>query len=125
MRIRQRQCSRSVRIGSHVALAQLGENNFERLTEAVQYTHAVAQRHYAIDVGDISYGFALHSLGEGEVRLRVVRMHEECCATGDVGLKQMHPRIGRVPALDNDVVQLIAQELVDYALVFAVDLEEV
>ena len=52
-------------------------------------------------------------------------MDEEGGATGDVGGEQTDARVGRVPALDDDVVQLVAQELIDNGLVLAVDFKEV
>ena len=52
-------------------------------------------------------------------------MNEEGGAAADVGLEQVHAGVGGVPALDDDVVQLVAKELIDDALVLAVDFEEV
>ena len=52
-------------------------------------------------------------------------MHEEGGAAADVGLEEMHAGVGGVPGFDDDVVELVAEELVDDALVLAVDFEEV
>ena len=65
------------------------------------------------------------AFGEGEVGLGVVGMDEEGGAAGDVGLEQAHAGVGGVPGFDDDVVELVAEELVDDALVLAVDFEEV
>ena len=62
---------------------------------------------------------------EGECGLGVVGMDEEGGAAGDVGLEQAHAFVGGVPALDDDVVELVAEELVDDVLVLALDFEEV
>ena len=62
---------------------------------------------------------------EGELGLRVVRMNEEGGAAIDVGLEQAHAFVGGVPAFDDDVVELVAQVLVDDAFVLAFDFEEV
>ena len=43
----------------------------------------------------------------------------------DVGLEQVHAGVGGVPGFDDDVVELVAEELVDDALVLAIDFEEV
>ena len=55
----------------------------------------------------------------------LLAVDEEGGATGDVGGEQTDARVGGVPALDDDVVQLVAQELIDDGLVLAVDFEEV
>ena len=52
-------------------------------------------------------------------------MHEKGCAPGDIGLEQVHAGIGCIPALDHDIVQLVAQKLIDHALVLSLDFEEV
>src|SRR5260370_3087415 len=125
MRIRERERPGRVGVRRDKALAQLRQNHFERSTEAVQYTDALLQWHDAFDALGVGLGGAGHALGEGEVGLRIVRMDEEGGASGDVGLEQLHAGIGCVPRLYDDVVELISEELIDYALVLAADLEEV
>jgi hypothetical protein len=46
-------------------------------------------------------------------------------STGDVGLEQADAGVGCVPTANDDIVQFIAQELIDDSLVLAVDLDEV
>ena len=67
----------------------------------------------------------MHALGEGEVSLGVVGVDEEGGAAADVGLQEVHACVGGVPGFDDDVVELVAEELVDDAFVLAVDFEEV
>ncbi len=43
----------------------------------------------------------------------------------DVCLEKMHAGVGCVPGFDDDVVEFVAQELVDDALILAIDFEEV
>ena len=125
LRVRERERARGVGVRRDEAFAQLGQDHFERLAEAVQDADAVLQRDDAFDAFDVGLGGARHAFGEGEVGLGVVGMNEEGGAAGYVGLEQMHAGVGGIPALDDDVVQLVAQELVDDALVLAIDFEEV
>ena len=106
--------------GVDVAFAQLGQDGFERGAEAVEHADAVLQAHDAFAAGLRAGG-----LGgiEGELGLRVVRMHEEGGAAIDVALQQAHAFVGGVPAFDDDVVELVAQVLVDDAFVLAVRLQ--
>ncbi len=121
-RILERQGACDASVGRDVALAQLGQNGLERCAEAVEHADAILQPHDSFAAGLRSGG-----LGgiEGELGLRVVRMDEEGGAAIDVALEQAHAFVGRVPALDDDVVELVAQILVYDAFVLAVDFEEV
>ncbi len=51
-----------------------------------------------------------------ELGLRVLRMNEECGAPIDIGAQQAKTFIGRVPRLDHDVIQLVAQKIFHHAL---------
>src|ERR1019366_4243902 len=50
---------------------------------------------------------------------------QERRTTGNLGLQQLDAVLSRLPILDDDVVQLVAQELVDHLLVRAIDLQKV
>src|SRR5271170_7593384 len=43
----------------------------------------------------------------------------------NIGLEQTHAFIRRIPALHDDIVELIAQEFVDHALILTVNFEEI
>ena len=60
-----------------------------------------------------------------ELRLRVLRMHQECRAAVDVGAQQAQAFVGGVPRLDHDVVQFVAQKVFDDALVAGLNFEEI
>src|SRR6185437_8193846 len=121
LRIGESKGARGLGIRRDKAFAQLGQDHLKRLTEAVQYADAVLERNDT--VGGVRG--TLHAFGEGESSLRVVRMHQEGGAPRNVGVKHAHALIGRIPTLHHDVVQLIAQKLVDDALILSLDLEEV
>ena len=123
--IRQREGAGGVGVGRDEALAELGQDDLERFAEAVEDADALLEGHDAFDALDVGLGGTLHAFGEGKVGLCVVGVDEEGGAAGDVGLQEMHACVGGVPALDDDVVELVAEELVDDALVLAVDFEEV
>jgi len=52
-------------------------------------------------------------------------MHQERSATIYIGAQQAHAFVGRVPGLHHDVVQFVAKEVFNDALVMRIDLEEV
>ena len=81
------------------------------------------QRNHAVLAGGMRR-FAVVSR-EGELRLRIVGMNQECRAAIYVRLQQPHALVGRLPALHHDVVQLIAKKFVHHALVLAVDFKEI
>ncbi len=114
--------ARGAGVGRDVALAQLGQDGFERCAEAVEHADAVLQAHDAFAAGLRAGG-----LGgiEGELGLRIVRMDEEGGAAIDIALQQAHAFVGGVPAFDDDVVELVAQIFVDDGFVLAVDFKEV
>ena len=62
---------------------------------------------------------------ERELGLRVFGMNEERGASVDVGAQHAQAFVGRVPGFDDDVVQFVAQEVFDHALVARFDFEEV
>ena len=62
---------------------------------------------------------------EGEFGLRVFGMNQESCAAIDAGAQHAQAFIGGVPGFDDDVVQFIAQEVFDHALVTRLDFQEV
>ena len=57
--------------------------------------------------------------------LRVLGMDQECRASIDVGAQQAQAFVGGVPRLDDDVVQFVAQEVFDHALVARLDFEKI
>ena len=62
---------------------------------------------------------------ERKLRLRIFRMHQERRPPIHVAPQQAQAFVGSVPRLHHDVVQFIAQEVFDHALVLRLDLEEV
>ena len=62
---------------------------------------------------------------EGELGLRIFGMHQEGRAAIDVAAQQAQAFIGRVPRLHHDVVEFVAQEVFDHALVLRFDFEEI
>ena len=117
---RQRPCR--LGIGSHITLAQLRQNRLQRPPKPIQHADAIPQRHNPLRLCVIR-----HPVGpfKRKPRLRVLRMDEESRPAIHARLQQPNPFVGRIPALDHDVVQLIAQELIDYALVLAVHFQEI
>ena len=112
------QPARGGRIGRDESVAQLGQHGFQRCAESVENAHTVLERDDALG--------GLQTIGDSQLPVRILlAVDEEGGATGDVGGEQTDARVGGVPALDDDVVQLVAQELIDDGLVLAVDFEEV
>ena len=62
---------------------------------------------------------------ERKLRLRIFGMDQEGRAAIDVGAQQAQAFIGGIPRLHHDVVQFVAQEVVDHVLVTVFDFEEV
>ncbi len=60
-----------------------------------------------------------------KLRLRILGMHEEGGAPIDIGAQQAQAFVGRVPRLDHDEVQFVAQEIFDHALVARFDFKEI
>ena len=117
----QRQGLCRLRIGSDKSIAQLGQNHFERTAKAIQHADAVFQPLYADAVV-----FGVQRItGKRELGLGIVGMDQERCPPIDVALQQAHAFVGRVPALDHDVVQLVAQKRINYGFIFAVHFQEV
>src|SRR6185437_13877534 len=109
-------------IGSDKTFAQLGQDHFERFAEAVEHANAagegddgVARRSGARALVD----------NKGKLGLRVAGVYEEGRASIDVTLEQAHAFIGGAPGLHHDKVQLVAQEIVDYAFILIVHFEEI
>ena len=121
-RIFERERTRRLRIRRNIALAQLRQNRLERTPKAIQHADAVAQRHHGRP-----RVFVRHRVirSKRELRLRVLRMHQERRAPVDSGLQQTNTFVRRIPALDHDVIQLIAQELVYDALVLIAHFQKI
>ena len=82
VRVREREGARGVGVRRDEAFAELGQDDFERLAEAVEDADAVFERDDAFDAFDVGLGGALHAFGEGEVGLGVVGVDEEGGAAG-------------------------------------------
>ena len=80
------------------------------------------QRNHAVAVRDLVRGLVEE---ERELRLRILGMDEEGGAAIDIAAQQAQAFVGRVPRLHHDVVQFVAQEVVDHMLVAVFHLEEV
>ena len=122
--IREGEGAGGVGVRRDKTFAELGQDDFEGLAEAVEHADALLEGTTPSRPSMLVWA-ALCILGEGEVGLGIVGMDEEGGAAADVGLEEVHAGVGGVPGLHDDVVELVAEELIDYALVFAVDFEEV
>ncbi len=122
IRIFQRERASDFGIGHDVPVAQLGQNHFQRLAKAVEYANAVLEGNNRIGVRDV-----MHRLVEvkRELRLRIFGMNQECRPAIDIGPQQPQTFVRRIPRLHHDVVQLIAQKVVDHVLVTIFNLEKV
>ena len=118
----QRQAAADFGIGNNVAVAKLRQNHFQRLAESVEDTNAVLERNHGIAVSDV-----MHRLVEveGKLCLRIFGMNEECGAAIDVGAQQAQTFVGSIPRLHHDIVQLVAQEIIDHMFVAIVDFKKV
>ncbi len=97
LRVRESKRAGGVGVRRDEAFAELGQDDFERLAEAVEDADALLEGNDAFDAFDVGLGGALHAFGEGEVGLGVVGMNEEGGAAADVGLEQVHAGVGGVP----------------------------
>ena len=52
-------------------------------------------------------------------------MNQECRAAVDVGAQQAQAFVGGIPALDDNVVQFVAQKIFDYAFVARIDFQKI
>ncbi len=118
----QRQVAADLGVRNDVAVAQLGQNHFQRLAEAVEDADAILQRHHGVAVRNVICCFIEL---EREPRLRIFRMNQEGGASIDIAAQQAQAFIGGVPRFHDDVVQLIAQKIVDHVLVATLDFEEI
>ena len=118
----QRQIAADVGIGHDVAVAQLGQNHFQRFAEAVEHANAMLQRNHAVAVRDLVRRLVED---ERELRLRIFGMDQERRAAIHVAAQQAQTFVGGVPRLHHDVVQLVAQEIVDHVLVAVFHFEKV
>src|SRR5262249_54489288 len=105
----QSQIAAHIRIGDDEAVSQLRQNHLERVAEAIQYANAVLQRNHAVAVAAVVSGCFGR---EGEFRLRVFGVHEERRAAVNIAAEQTQTFVSRVPRLYDNVIQLVAQEVV-------------
>ncbi len=82
VRVRERERAGGVGVRCDEALAKLGQDDFERLAEAVEDADALFERDDAFDAFDVGLGGAGHAFGEGKVGLGIVGMDEEGGAAG-------------------------------------------
>ena len=52
-------------------------------------------------------------------------MDQESCASINIGFEQTHALFGRIPRLNHDVVQFVAEEVIDYAFILVIDFQKV
>src|ERR1019366_3360007 len=109
-------------IGHNVAVAELGQNHLKRFAEAVEHTNAMLEWNYAFSVRDLVRGLVEE---ERKLRLRIFGMDEEGCAAIHVAAQQAQTLVGSVPRLHHDVIQLVAQEIVNHVLIAIFDFEKV
>src|ERR1700692_750825 len=62
---------------------------------------------------------------ERKLGLRIFGMDEESCSAVDVGTQQAQAFVGGVPRFDHDVIEFVAEEVFDDALVARLNLEEI
>ncbi len=63
--------------------------------------------------------------GKRELGLGIVGMNQKRSPPIDIALQQAHAFMRGIPALDHDVVQLIAQKRINHGFVFAADFKKV
>ena len=63
--------------------------------------------------------------GERELGLGIVGMNQKRGPSIDIALQQPHAFMGGVPAVDHDVVELVAQKSIHYGFVFAAHFQKV
>ena len=107
--------------GSHSPRAAWAES-LQATAKAIQHANAVFQPHYA---AALSIAAHRRARGKGKLRLRIIRMHKKGRASVDVVLQQPHTFIGRIPALDDDVVQFVAEKFVHDLFILTIHLKEV
>ena len=110
-------------IGYDVAVAQLGQDHFQRLAKSVEYSNAMLQRYHAV---------ALHA---ADSWLPPPRNENFACessgctrnvARPSTSLRSSRkPFIRGVPRLHHDEVQFVAQKVVDHILVAVFDFEKI
>ena len=122
VRIFQREIAADLGIGNDVTVAELRQNYLKRLAEAVEHANAVLQRHNGVAVRDV---ICSPRRIERELCLRIFGVDQERRAAIDIGAQQAQAFVGGIPGLHHDVVQLVAQEVVDHVLVAVFDFEEI
>ena len=120
LRIFQRQVFGKFGIGDDVTVAQLGQDHFQRLAEAIEHTNAILQRNNRS--GRRSRLRALIN-GERKTGLRIRRMDQEGSAAVHIAPQQPQTLVSGIPGLHHNVVEFVAQEVFHYVLVAVVDFE--
>ncbi len=118
----QREIAAGAGIGHNVAVAELGQNHFKRFAEAVEHANAMLERDHAVAMRDLVRGLVEE---ERKLRLRIFGMDQERRAAIHVAAQQAQTFVGRVPRLHHDVVQLVAQEIVNHVLIAIFHFEKV
>src|SRR5690242_3178962 len=118
----QRQLAPQLRIGNDVAIAQLGQDDFQRFAEAVEHANAALERHNGRGRGPAS---RILIYGKGKARLRILRVHQEGGAPVHIAAQQAQAFVGGVPGLHHNVVEFVAQEIFHHVLVTVFDFQEV
>ena len=103
---------------NQVAMAQLGQDGFKGAAKAVEHLDGILQRNQA-RAGDCVRGLDGWSGGS------VGGMDEERGTAVDAGLEQANAFLGGAPGFDDNVVELFAEELIDYGFMRAADFKKI
>ena len=124
VRVPRGQAARFAGILHQVAVAELGQNRFKRTAKAIEHANRILERSQSGQRNDPGAADCVASLCR-LIGLRVSGMNQERGPPIHAGLEQPNPFFCRAPAFDNNVVQLLAQKLVDHRLMRAVDLKKI
>ncbi len=105
-----------------VAVLELGEDSLERAAESVEDADGVLQRCDALLVHSL---FGVGASSQIRNGCGIVGVDQEGGAAIDSGLEQVDAVLGCRPAIDDEVIELFAKKLVDYAFMLAGDFKEV
>ena len=119
----EREIAARARVADDVAVAKLGQDDFQRLAQSHRAPESCSSAAECCWLGGAGARALVHQ--ERELRLRILRMDQERGPAIDIGAQQTHAFVGRVPRLHDDVVQFVAQEVFDNALVMRFDFEKI
>ena len=116
-------------IFDQVSIPELGKDGLERAAESVQDLDCFLERRHS-GTANVTAAVAVVAVAVATVGVAVsvgmvLGVNEEGGAAIAARLEQADALFGGAPAVDDQVVEFIAEELVDHAFVLAADFEEV